>query len=250
MNMYLMEFLGSFLIMFFIGCVFASGLHKDHYDPEWILVGLKFDAERMNVMYALITPVAVLVSCLFFGNNTTYFNSALTLALAIDGTLTWKVAGLYIAAQAVGFLAAAILLSIFFVKLYRNKYPYGAAFVLNSSIGEGLVTSKSTWGKEFGITFLLVFVIRIAWKLPIGNILQIIIVTVVHLFLAYKYKVYRDCAINPVRDLMPRIVLNCLPLGLKGMPRWGQCKASWFGSLIGAVAATWLSGLIFSLLKL
>ena len=235
MNIYVSEFLGTALTMFLVGCFWAWGTSKSQNEDR------AQDWEKINFILRISTPIATVISCLAFRNSTTYFNSALTVALAIEGTLSWKVAALYIAAQAAGFLATSMLLSLCFWKLYRKAYPAGAAVILNGNVGG----KDFSWHKEIGLTFLLVFLIKLIGRLPVEDIIQIILFGVVNLFLAIKYKAYEYYCLNPLRDLIPRLFRKCLPSYKVGYTWWDNCKAAWFGPFIGAIAAAWFYGLIF-----
>lgn len=233
MNTYLSEFLGSLIIMMIIGSVSAIALNKSLKNDSFGVKG--------HLLWGITNPIALLISCLLFQNSTTYFNSALTVALAVEGTLSWKVAALYIVSQAAGTFVAAVLLSLCCMKVYRKGYPIGAGFVLNGNVG----IVKFTWIKEIGMTFVLVFLIKLIGRTSLTGVLQILLVAAVNLFLGIKFKAYEYCALNPVRDLMPRLFYHCLPDSIKGISDWGRGKAAWFGPLIGAIVAAWFYGLIF-----
>lgn len=182
--------------------------------------------------------LAVLLPAFIFGAASgAHFNPALTLALAIEGSVAWSVVPTYIAGQFAGAILGAIVVYILF------KGQFDATDDANTKLGV-FATSPSVPNKVLNIiseavgTFILVFAIK-----GIGNVPNLapgvdkLLVFGVIVSIGMSLGGLTGYAINPARDLGPRIAHAILPIKGKRDSNWGYAWVPVVGPIIGAIAA-------------
>lgn len=182
--------------------------------------------------------LAVLLPAFVFGAASgAHFNPALTLALAIEGSVAWSVVPSYVAGQFAGAILGAIVVFILF------KGQFDATDDANTKLGV-FATSPSVPNKVLNIiseavgTFILVFAIK-----GIGNVPNIapgvdkLLVFGVIVSIGMSLGGLTGYAINPARDLGPRIAHAILPIKGKRDSNWGYAWVPVVGPIIGAIAA-------------
>lgn len=227
---YLAEFLGTMmLIILGDGVVANVTLNKS---------GMK-GAGSIQITFAW--GLAVLIPAFIFGAASgASFNPALTLALAIDGSFAWNMVPGYIVAQIAGAFAGAVIVFILF------KGQFDATEDPNTKLGV-FSTSPSVPNTGLNIlseavgTFVLVFAIK-----GISNV-EGIAVGVDKLFVfgiivsvGMSLGGLTGYAINPARDLGPRIAHAVLPISGKRDSNWGYAFVPIVGPIIGAIVAVLL----------
>ena len=239
MNPYLVEFLGTMLMIFII-CV-GSGV---------VVFSQKAEVRRKEKMILVLAgSFSLLIVCWLFGNSTTYFNSAVTLTLLLDSTLPFRTAVFYICAQAAGAFSGAVAVYICFFKKFNTSWDPGAKLcVFCSGFGCDRIRYDSfflPFIKETVTTFLYVFGIRLLGATALPGGLQIILVVMANLLLGFLLDAHNLRAMDPIRDMMPRLVHAILPIRGKGSSVWDAGRCTWAGSTVGAVVAVCLYHLIF-----
>ena len=209
MTPYIAEFVGTMiLILLGDGVVANVNLNKS---------GMKGAGA---VQITLAWGLAVLVPAFIFGAASgASFNPALTIALAADGSFAWSMVPGYIVAQLAGAFCGACLVYL----LFKDQ------FILSEAVG----------------TFVLVFAIKGLAQVPdladgTGKFLVFAIIVSVGMSLGGL----TGYAINPARDLGPRLAHAVLPIKGKGSSNWGYGIVTLIGPVIGAVAAVLLFGAI------
>lgn len=196
--------------------------------------------------------VAVLISGSYSG---AHLNPAVTLGLALVGAFPWNATLPYMLAQMAGGIAGAILVYLAYLP-HWNRTPDGnttrAAFCTAPAIRNWV----SNIICEIIGTFVLIFAIleiKGAFQRPLsssaipielgalGAIPVMLIVWGIGLSLGGP----TGYAINPARDLGPRIAYAFLPMGRRGSADWGYAWIPVLGPLLGATAAA----LIFNFLS-
>jgi len=178
-----------------------------------------------------------------------HLNPAVTLALAIAGKFSWNLVLPYVAAQCLGAMTGAFMVWITHKDHFdRTPDPHLqlAVFCTSPAIRNPLLNLLN----EIAATFVLitaVFFITDAQILPqktvhiglgsIGALPVALIVWGIGLSLGGT----TGYAINPARDLPPRILHALLPIKGKGSSDWGYAYVPVLGPLIGAA----LSALLF-----
>ena len=228
---YIAEFLGTMmLILLGDGVVANVNLEKS---------GMK-GAGPIQITFAW--GLAVLVPAFIFGAASgAHFNPALTIALAVDGSMSWSLVPGYIVAQMLGAFVGACLVYVLFKGQFdatEDGATKRGVFCTAPSIEN---TPLNLLSEAIG-TFVLVFAIK-----GIGNVVGCATIGF-NYFLVFGIIVsigmslggLTGYAINPARDLGPRIVYALLPMKNKIDPNW---KYSWIpvvGPIIGALVAVLL----------
>lgn len=196
-----------------------------------------------SIQITLAWGFAVLLPAFIFGAASgAHFNPAITLALAIDGSIAWSLVPTYVAGQFAGAFLGAVIVYILF------KGQFDATEDANTKLGV-FATSPSVPNKGLNIlseavgTFLLVFAIKgignVAGLAPgVDKLLVFGTITSIGMSLGGL----TGYAINPVRDLCPRIAHAILPIKGKRDSNWGYAWIPVVGPIIGAIAAV----LVFS----
>lgn len=199
-------------------------------------------ALQVNIAWGL----AVMIPAFIFGEASgAHFNPALTIALAVDGTLEWsKVLG-YILCQFGGaFLGACIVYLLFKGMFDATDCPEvkRACFVTGPSVD----SLPLNIFQEFIATFILVFSIkgisRITGLAPgVDKLLVFGIICAMGMCMASL----TGAALNPARDLAPRIAHALLPIKNKADSNWKYgLIVPIVGPLLGALSAVLLYGAI------
>lgn len=231
---YIAEFLGTmFLILLGDGVVANVCLNGS---------GMK-GAGSIQITFAW--GLAVMVPAFIFGAASgAHFNPALTIALAVDGSMAWSLVPGYIAAQFGGAMMGAILVYLLF-KCQFDETEDGATkrgvFCTAPSIRN---TTFNLISEIIG-AFVLVFAIK-----GLGNVSNLqsgvdnLLVFGLIVSIGMSLGGLTGYAINPARDLGPRIIHAMLPLKNKADSDWGYSWIPVVGPIIGAVIAVTLFGAI------
>ena len=166
-----------------------------------------------------------------------HLNPAVTLALALTGKFDWALVPGYWAAQLLGAMLGAGLTWLTYKKHYDTTDDAGAikgTFCTAPAIAHrwnNLVT-------EVIGTFLLVFgVLLIAAPDASLGALDALPVALLVLAIGLSLGGPTGYAINPVRDLGPRLMHAILPIPHKGSRDWGYSWVPIAGPMIGSAAA-------------
>lgn len=190
--------------------------------------------------------LAVMLPVVIFGATTgAHMNPAVTIGLAIDQTIQWSTVPAYIAGQMLGAMLGAFLVYLLFKKHFEETEDGDtkrACFCTAPSIPD---TGLNLLSEVVG-TFVLVFAIK-----GIGQINNIapgvdaLIVFGIIVSIGMSLGGLTGYAINPARDLGPRITYALVPMKNKSHPNWGYSWIPVVGPIIGGVIAVLLYGAVF-----
>ncbi len=243
MSPYLAEFIGTLiLILLGDGAVATVLLKKSKGEGSgWIVI---------TTGWGLAVAIAVYSVGRISG---AHINPAVTVGLASIGAFPWcQVAG-YVAAQVAGALTGSIL--VWLAYLPHWKETEGAAEKLSVfCTGPAIRSYPSNLITEIIGTAMLVFgVLAIAanaQELANAGDLDLSVVFSTGLqpllvgFLVWAIGISlggsTGYAINPARDLGPRIAHALLPIAGKGKSDWSYSWVPVVGPIIGGVAGAWL----------
>ncbi len=171
-----------------------------------------------------------------------HLNPAVTLGLAVSGKTPWNQVPVYFAAQLLGAFIGAVLCWAAFKKNFDEEpNPQDTLGIFST----GPVIRSYGWNVVTEVigTFVLIFWILLT---PTANVgLGYFAVAFVVLGIGNSLGGPTGYAINPARDLGPRIAYAILPIKGKGKPDWAYSWVPVVGPLIGAV----LAGLLFMATK-
>jgi len=198
-----------------------------------------------SVQITFAWGLAVLLPAFIFGASSgAHFNPALTLALAAGGAVAWSQVPIYILGQMGGAFLGACLVYLLFREQFSatedTKTKLGVFSTSPSIPNTGLNLLSEIIG-----TFVLVFAI-----LGVGNVVNC--APGVEKFLVFGIIVsvgmslggLTGYAINPARDLGPRIAHALLPIKAKGSSNWGYSCVPVVGPIIGGLLAQLLFTII------
>ena len=170
------------------------------------------------------------------------FNPALTLALAVDGSFAWDLVPGYIVAQFAGAFVGAIIVWIAFKGQFDATDDPGTKLGV-FSCGPSIPNLPMNILAEAVATFVLVFAIKgLPAEAPagVGNLLVFGIIV----SCGMSFGGLTGYAMNPARDLGPRLAHTILPISGKGSSNWGYGIVTLVGPIIGALLAVGLYGII------
>ena len=227
---YIAEFLGTMmLIILGDGVVANVTLNKS---------GMKGAG---SIQITIAWGLAVMVPAFIFGAASgAHFNPALTLALAIDGSLPWLQVPGYIIAQFAGAIVGAIIVYLMFKDQFDATEDPGTKLGVFST-GASVPNMGRNIFCEAVATFVLVFAIKgIAQVGGIAGGLSNILVFGIITSIGMSLGGLTGYALNPARDIGPRIAHAILPIKGKGSSNWGYAPVPIVGPIIGAIVAVLL----------
>ena len=187
--------------------------------------------------------LAVLLPAFIFGAASgAHFNPALTIALAVKGSFAWSMVPGYIICQVCGaFVGACIVYLLFKDHFAATEEP--ATILGCFSTSPSIPNPARNFFSELIGTFVLVFAI-----LGIGNVkgagsvgLNYLLVFGIIVAIGMSLGGLTGYAINPARDLGPRIAHALLPIKHKGDSKWSYgLIVPVFGPIVGGVLASLL----------
>lgn len=189
--------------------------------------------------------LAVMIPAFIFGAASgASFNPALTLALAIDGSFAWGLVPGYIIAQFAGAFTGAILVYLLFKDQFdATEAPETKLGVF--STGPAIPNMVRNILSEAIGTFVLVFAIKgISNVSGLSTGLEKFLVFGIIVSIGMSLGGLTGYAINPARDIGPRLAHALLPIKGKGSSKWGYAIVPLVGPIIGAIAAVLLYGAI------
>jgi len=234
MNNFLFELIGTaFLILLGDGVVANVLLHKTKGNNSgWLVI---------TFGWAIAVFVGVYISAPQSG---AHLNPAVTIGLAVAGKFSWALVPTYIAAQFAGAMIGALLVWIAYKQHFDETTDAGTklAVFCNSpaipNISFNLIT-------EIIGTFALVFAIFFisGGDVKLGA-LDALPVALLVLGIGLSLGGPTGYAINPARDLGPRIMHFILPIKGKGSSGWGYSWVPVVGPVVGGI----LAALVFKML--
>jgi glycerol uptake facilitator protein len=240
MSYFVAEIVGTFLLMLLGNGVVANCvLNKTKgQNSGWIVI---------TTGWALAVFVGVLVAGPYSG---AHINPAVTLSLATAGLFDWALVGPYIGAQFIGAMLASSLVWILHKDHYDETPDPGmklATFCTSPAIRN---YSRNILGEITG-TFVLVFAVLYiaAPELTIGSennvsfglgSLGALPVAFIVWSVGLSLGGTTGYAINPARDLGPRIMHAILPIKDKGKSDWSYSWIPVLGPVTGGLVAAFL----------
>lgn len=234
MNEFIAEVIGTMFVILLgngvVANVVLSGTKGNN--GGWIVI---------TTGWALGVFVGVVIAGPYSG---AHLNPAVTIALATAGKFSWLQAPMFILAQFIGAMLGALLVWLIYkdhFKVTKDHDLKAAVFCTSPAIRN---TSTNLIGEIVG-TFVLIFVIFYftnaemgADKTPVGlGSLGAIPVSFLVWAIGLSLGGTTGYAINPARDLGPRIMHAILPIHDKGSGNWSYAWIPVVGPIVGAVVA-------------
>ena len=236
---YVFEFLGTLvLILLGDGVVACCTLNKSKgQGGGWVVI---------TMAWGLAVMCGVLVSGPISG---AHLNPAVSIGTALAGTFDWALVPGDIVAQMLGAFCGATLVYIYYKDHFDATAEQDAKLGVFCTIPAIRNLWRNTFCEAVG-TFVLVFVIlSLSTK---GNVPEVGMgdlgafpVTMLIMAIGMSLGGATGYAINPARDLGPRIAHALLPIKGKGTSDWGYSLVPIVGPTIGAAIAAALYLAVF-----
>ena len=232
MDAYLGEVIGTFILMVLGNGVVANAiLNKTKGNGGgWIVI---------TWGWGIAVFVAVFVAGPMSG---AHINPAVTLGLAMAGKFSWSLVPGYILSQLIGAFLAAVMIWFQYRDHFAATDDEGVKLAVFSTAPEIRNTVNNLFSEIFGTFILVLGVLYIAEpEVGLGSISALPVALLVF-GIGLSLGGTTGYAINPARDLGPRIAHALLPV--KGSSDWGY---SWIpvvgpsvGGLLAALVYGWL----------
>jgi len=166
-----------------------------------------------------------------------HLNPAVTVALASIGKFSWALVPQYIAAQVLGAMAGSFLVWLSYYQHF-NETADAATQLAVFSTGPAIRNVMHNIITEIIGTFILVFAV-LNMAAPANSLGAVNALPVAFVVLAVGLGLGGPTgyAINPARDLGPRIMFAILPIKGKGKADWGYSWIPVLAPIVGGVLA-------------
>lgn len=245
MSPFLAEILGTFVLLFLGNTVVANVSLKKTYGggggDTWILI---------TAAWGFAVFCGVVVAGQFSG---AHLNPAVSVGLAMIGKFDWALVPTYVAAQFIGAALGSLVCYLFYVDHFKATEDEGTVKGCFCT-APAIRNIPNNFFSEFFGTFMLVFVIFFIASPSIevegqnvvhyglGSI-EALPVAILVWVLGMSIGGTTGYAINPTRDLGPRVIYALLPRKNKN-PDWSYAWVPALAPISGALAA----GLVYNAL--
>lgn len=189
--------------------------------------------------------IAVAVPAYIFGPTSgAHFNPALTLGLAAIGKFAWAEVPVYIAGQMLGAILGAALVWIHYLPHWKETEDKATKLGVFCT-APAIRNTFANFISEFIGTFVLVFAILGVGNTKMVDGIPTYVVALIILVIGVSLGGTTGYAINPARDLGPRIAHAILPIAGKGDSDWGYAWIPVVAPICGSLAAAFTFMAIF-----
>ncbi|MBF0546108.1 MAG: aquaporin family protein [Candidatus Riflebacteria bacterium] len=234
MSAFMGELIGTAIILLF-GCGSVAGvvLNKTKSNNSgWIVI---------TVAWAIGVTLGIFASGPVSG---AHLNPAVTIGLAVIGKFEWAKVPLYILAQFLGAMIGATLVWLSYKDHFEATEDKGAKIAVFST-GPAIRNIVSNFITEFIATFILLFVILAIGVTKFTEGLNPMAVGLLILGLGLSFGGPTGYALNPARDLGPRIMHFLLPISNKGDSDWSYAWVPVVSPVCGAITAALTYKLVY-----
>ncbi|MGP6388791.1 MIP/aquaporin family protein [Streptococcus dysgalactiae] len=231
------ELLGTFiLVLLGDGVVSACILNKTKaQNSGWIAIVLG---------WGIAVTVAVYISGFMSG---AHLNPAVTLAMAAIGSLPWSQVVTYLVAQFLGAMLGALVLYLHYYPHWKETKDAGTILACFSTGPAIRHTWSNLFGEALGTAVLVITVMAIGPNKVAAGFGPIIVGFVV-MAVGFSLGATTGYAINPARDLGPRIMHSLLPIPNKGDSDWSYAWIPVLGPILGGVAGALIYQVILNMM--
>ena len=240
MSPFLAELIGTMLLIL-LGCGVVANVALDKTkgkDGGFILV---------NFAWGFAVYVGVVVAGPYSG---AHLNPAVTIGLAVGGGFEWSQVPSYLIAQIIGAAIGAGLVGFMYIDHFKATEDldtklgvFGTSPAIRNPFPNFLSEVIGTFVLLMGVFYIASpslssaqdedFILGLG---SVGALPVALFVTVIGMSLGGT----TGYAINPTRDIIPRLMHGLLPLGEKRDGDWGYAWIPLIGPMVGAVGAAGL----------
>ncbi|AVK62132.1 aquaporin [Lactobacillus sp. CBA3605] len=235
---YAAEFFGTLILV-----LFGNGAVANSFLPATTGNGKLGQSNGGWLFIAIGYGLGVMLPAMMFGSiSGNHLNPAITIAEACAGIFPWPQVLPYLSYQFLGAVAGQLLVLAIYWPHYRQSHD-AAAILGTFSTGDATQSNFNGFVTELIGTAVLVFGAMGLYRgmffhqnIDIANIgVGCLIATLV-----ISVGGPTGPALNPARDLGPRIVHALLPVPNKGSSHWGYSWVPVLASIVGAVIGIFL----------
>lgn len=230
MEKYVAEFLGTFLLVLLgDGVVAGVVLNKTKSNNSgWLVI---------TTGWAFGVVIGVYAVGWISG---AHINPAVTIGLAFVGKISWALVPGYVIAQTLGAFVAGIWVYVIYKNHFDATEDPGLKLAVFST-GPAIPNKTSNFLAEMTGTFVLVLGVMMLFfsKNDLGAMGPFMIGVVVW-GIGLSLGGLTGYAINPARDLGPRIAHALLPIQGKGNSDWGYSWIPVAGPIVGGILGAWV----------
>lgn len=228
------EFIGT-MVLILLGCGVNAAVNLNKSKAQgagWIVVAFG---------WAMAVTIAVFVSGF---TGPAHLNPAVTVAMAMTGAIGWNLVVPFIIAQMIGAILGATLVWIAYYAHWEETEDQGA--ILGTfATSPAIRNTAANMATEIIGTFVLVLALLAFGENSFADGSNVFAVGAVILAVGLSLGGPTGYAINPARDLGPRIAHAILPIKNKGDSDWGYALIPIIGPVIGAVIAVLIFNVMF-----
>ncbi len=237
MTPFIAEIIGTFLLILLGGGVVANVVLEKtkSADPGWLVI---------TTAWGLAVFIGVVVAGPYSG---AHLNPAVSIGLAIAGKFEWVLVPSYVLAQFIGAMLGSLIVWIMYkdhFDLTENQETKRAVFCTAPAIRNPLSNIISEIIGAFVLVFVVLYFTNASLtetNTPIGlGSLGALPVAFLVWSIGLSLGGTTGYAINPARDLGPRIMHAILPIKGKGSSDWSYAWVPVVGPIIGAALAAFL----------
>jgi glycerol uptake facilitator protein len=234
MSVYLAEFLGTMLLIVMGNGVVAGVVLKGTKSENagWLTIVLGWGLALVLAIYAVGRI------------SNAHLNPAVTLALFVNGDFPADQVLGYIFAQFAGAFAGAILVWIFYFSHWGITDNASAKLAVFCT-GPAVRSTASNFFCEMFATMILVMGILFIGANKFTDGLNPLVLGGLLVSIGLSLGGTTGFAINPARDLAPRLAHFILPIPGKGTSDWSYSWVPVFAPVAGALLGSWLYNVLF-----
>ena len=215
-------------ILILLGCGVCAGvsLQKSFsYRAGWLVTAFGWGLSVAIAVYAVQQVSGA------------HLNPAVTIGLAVIGAFPWHMVPTYIAAQLLGAMIGASVMYVHYFSHFKQTEDDAAklsVFATRPAISHSLCNIIN----ETLATFLFIFGNFFFWDDAFPSFIKPVVVGGLLVTVALTLGGTTGCALNPARDLGPRLVYCLFKVGRKGSANWAYAWIPIVGPLLGGCLAT------------
>lgn len=226
MNVYLAEFIGVTILIFF-GCGVLAG--------NALKTSGSYGAGNVAINIAWGCTVAMVIFC--FGNiSGAHINPAITIMNAVMGNFEWSMVPGYIAAQVAGGAFGSLLVYLQFIDHWEKTDDPKAKLTIFAT-APSIKNNVANFFSEYIVTFALAFCILGMDTNEFLSGLKPLATGCLIFLVGTSFGGVTGAALNPARDLGPRLAHFLLPIAGKGTSDFKYAWIPVLGPIMGATTA-------------
>lgn len=229
MDKFMAELLGTALLILLGNGVVAGVLLKESKaeNAGWIVI---------TATWALAVTMGVFTA----GNiSGAHLNPAVTIALAVNGSFDWALVPAYLIAQMLGAIIGACLVYLHYLPHWSRTEDAGLKLACFAT-GPAIRHTTSNFISEFIGTFVLMFGLTAIGANKFADGVNPMIVGALVFVIGMALGGTTGYAINPARDLGPRIAHAFLPIPKKGDSDWSYAWIPVVAPILGGICGVFV----------